>query len=520
LNNDDPAYPRQEQKMKSISHLQRSILNSFVCVTLTLLALHAYAAGSVDFASGGATAAAPNGTPRTLIKGAQVNAGDTINTGPEGRVHIRFTDGAYSSIQPNTVFKIDTYVFNGRADGNEKGLFSLVKGGLRTVTGAIGRTNRQNYAVDTPAATIGIRGTAYSAFVNEDGLKVSVGQGIVSVINPAGDLSIAAGQTAFVGSRLTTPVMTPEKVLLPRLQAPSAPSEPPPQIVLGDRRDATGSNAGVSMPVIASGNGFFFAFAASDALGEPFYPRSFGNAAVNFDNRGALLNATTVRIDPEDSVFNVSLAGGMAQDVWSDTLIGLGRLTGLVNARIPDDGARQFDRDYQDNQALHYVTGIPTPTANLPNAGTKIDFGLIASTRPTAFFPGQPNTTVLGTVEAGTASIIFGSPQLELASSLKLDVRINIPSPTTASNLMYNLGDGTYQQINSLPTFSSRGASGTCNGSSCSVAYDGFLSGPAAERLGLAYEIKDGVNLVKGALAFRSTGTTPPPISSPLPGGS
>jgi FecR protein len=500
--------------MKAVLAFNRSFRNTFLFACLTLLSLHAYAAGSVDFASGGATAMAPNGTPRTLAKGAQVNAGDTINTGPEGRVHIRFTDGAYSSIQPNTVFKIDTYVFNGRADGNEKGLFSLVKGGLRTVTGAIGRTNRQNYAVDTPAATIGIRGTAYSAFVNEDGLKVSVGQGIVSVINPAGDLSIAAGQTAFVGSRLTTPVMTPEKVLLPRLQAPSAPSEPPPQIVLGDRRDATGSNAGVSMPVIASGSGFSVAFTGSDANGEqPMIGIAFRQDEVttNFDNKGALISAS----NPNG---NLALAAGVVQDVWSDTLIGLGRSTGLVTGMFEDpmqEVSVTIDANYAANQGLHYVAGIPTPMANLPTSATEINYGLVGSTRPTAFFAGQPGTTVLGTVDSsGTAKVTLGGGYV--VPTLRLDVSISIPmSPTTAAQT-YNLGE---QQISGVPTFFASGTA-TC-GAECSapVSYSGFLSGPAAERLGVVYKI-NGSALVQGALAFKeSSRGTPvlPPTTAIFP---
>ena len=42
--------------------------------------------------------------------------------------------------------------------------------GLRTITGLVGRSNRDNYKVTTAVATIGIRGTEYTgAFTPGDG---------------------------------------------------------------------------------------------------------------------------------------------------------------------------------------------------------------------------------------------------------------------------------------------------------------------------------------------------------------
>jgi hypothetical protein len=62
-------------------------------------------------------------------------------------------------MQPRTEFRIDEYQFAGKADGSERGFFSLLKGGFRSITGIIGRANKDSYGIRTPAATIGIRGT-------------------------------------------------------------------------------------------------------------------------------------------------------------------------------------------------------------------------------------------------------------------------------------------------------------------------------------------------------------------------
>ncbi|MBK8523518.1 MAG: FecR domain-containing protein [Betaproteobacteria bacterium] len=122
-----------------------------------------YAAGpaQIDFAAGGVTAVNSTGAQRPLTKGAEVSNGDTIRTGEGGRAQVRFSDGALVSLQPATEFRIDNYQFANKPDGQEKGFFSLLKGGMRTITGLIGRSNRDNYKVTTSVATIGIRGTEY-----------------------------------------------------------------------------------------------------------------------------------------------------------------------------------------------------------------------------------------------------------------------------------------------------------------------------------------------------------------------
>src|SRR5690606_12605071 len=88
------------------------------------------AAGRVEFAIGGATAISATGAARPLTKGADINSGDTIKT-TDGRVQVRFTDGGYMSLQPNTEFIVENYAYDGKQDGSERGFFRLVEGGLR-----------------------------------------------------------------------------------------------------------------------------------------------------------------------------------------------------------------------------------------------------------------------------------------------------------------------------------------------------------------------------------------------------
>lgn len=156
------------------------------------------AAGKVEFASGGAAVQGADGSSKTLAKGMEINQGDTILTGA-GRAQVKFTDGGYISFQPNTQFKVEEYNFNGKQDGTEKGFFRLIEGGLRAITGLVGRQNRPAYRMATPVATIGIRGSYYLAEFREK-LKTHVGQGSIYIFNDQGDIILFAGQSAEVGS--------------------------------------------------------------------------------------------------------------------------------------------------------------------------------------------------------------------------------------------------------------------------------------------------------------------------------
>jgi hypothetical protein len=166
--------------------------------------MYSYAAAAkVEFAVGGVTALNSDGRSRALTKGAEINAGDTIQTA-DGRAQVRFSDGGYISLQPNTEFKVEDYSFSGKADGTEKGFFNLVKGGLRAITGAIGHTNKQAYRVNTPVATIGIRGTEFLAQYDTK-LLVKVGNGAVYMVNQGGDIILFKGQVGEVGSSNSKP---------------------------------------------------------------------------------------------------------------------------------------------------------------------------------------------------------------------------------------------------------------------------------------------------------------------------
>ncbi|PTQ88882.1 FecR domain-containing protein [Agitococcus lubricus] len=171
----------------------KGLLSAMVAAFVSGHAL-ADVAGRVNFVSGEVSAVASDGSRRSLAKGDLVNSGERLETG-KGRLQIRFTDGSFLSLQPNTVFGLESYSY--AKDKPEQGslLFNFVRGGMRTVSGAIGKINRANYKVKTPVATIGIRGTGYAGTMSNGVLVVSVNKGIVNLTNDFGSSNVSAGQT-------------------------------------------------------------------------------------------------------------------------------------------------------------------------------------------------------------------------------------------------------------------------------------------------------------------------------------
>lgn len=162
----------------------------------------------------------------TVIRGAQsiegkrgieVLAGDAVKTGAASNAQIRMNDGGVMALRPNTEFKIDEFTFSGRADGQEKATVSLVKGGVRAVTGAIGRGNRDNLKVNAVVATVGIRGTGFNIVFCDaacratapqarEGLYAGVFEGKIAIANSAGSTDdLGVNRFAYVADATTAP---------------------------------------------------------------------------------------------------------------------------------------------------------------------------------------------------------------------------------------------------------------------------------------------------------------------------
>lgn len=159
------------------------------------------AAAQVVFASGTATVRdkAPGSPPAPLTRGISLHEEQVISTGSDGRAQLRFSDGATLSLNADSEFAIDRYRFAPERPEEAQGFFSLIKGGLRTITGLIGKARRENYRMNTVVATIGIRGTDYSInYLPGGGISVTTHGGQVEVCNNGGCVLVGPGENARV----------------------------------------------------------------------------------------------------------------------------------------------------------------------------------------------------------------------------------------------------------------------------------------------------------------------------------
>lgn len=185
----------------------------FVCaaVAAALLAGAAHAnTGSVSQLSGTLSVRKADGSVRILSQKSEVTSGDTLNTERDTYAQIRFSDGGQITLKPGTSVKIEEFKFSEEKPQEDSFLFSLVKGGLRAVTGIVGKRSRDNFRMNTATATIGVRGTTFTAddcLTRRDGdcgplepaVHVSVVDGEVIVKNAQGELACPAGTFCRIG---------------------------------------------------------------------------------------------------------------------------------------------------------------------------------------------------------------------------------------------------------------------------------------------------------------------------------
>ena len=222
-----------------------------------LAPLLAFGQATVQNLSGTLSVQRPDGSLRALAERSNVFVGDVISTERDSYAQLRFTDGGQVTLRPNTQLKIETYTYEeGRPDRDNLAM-QLFKGGLRSLTGLIGKrtTNRNAYRMVTSTATIGIRGTDYSAIdipvpppgrsaptnLPPPGVYVTVADGQVAFISGGVEQLVGIGQVGFSSNINLPPTLVPPPPNLPQVS-------PPPSF--GQALKPTSINAGLSMECV------------------------------------------------------------------------------------------------------------------------------------------------------------------------------------------------------------------------------------------------------------------------------
>ena len=461
----------------------------------------------------GEVSAVRGGREIRLQTAAPVEAGDRVRTGAASNAQIRLTDESIVALRPETEFVFTEYRYAGKDDGSERAFFRLLKGGLRTITGFVGRHNHQNYGIETATATIGIRGTHYVLMLceqnclNADGSRApdglygnatgfSFGTNRVSATNKTGETVFGVNQPFHVPDINTEPrrLIAPPDFLADRLpgrdrnqakgpgkegvqEATGGTSDgraaailPPPESlpdVATQQRDSTGQLAvlGTPLPNVGNGGVTYFLSAVSSVS------NALVDASLTADAQGHLASFNDGQITGASS--------GGATDVGSNPAAGNLHWGMWPTANV--SGSVTY---------LHYIVGdVPS----LPNTGV-FDYSPIGGTRPT-------NAAGLtGAFLAGSVRVDFGLKDLQL------------------NNWQVGFNGATYTQSGPASTRfpSSPGFSGAmtwaCTGTSCgstggavSGNYAGSFTGAGATGVGIVYGVFDTGNngQIIGAQGFK-----------------
>ncbi len=165
--------------------VQRELRRIVTLVTLVMLVTlvifagqkaEAKEAGKAIFVKG--PVSAERDPPVPLAKGDAVLVADAIVTGEAARAQLQMLDGAKVAIRSNSRFLIEEFLYPSgepvpegtpvASVSGDRAVYRLIKGGFRSITGAIGKENEADYEVRTPVGVLGIRGTDYTALLCQD----------------------------------------------------------------------------------------------------------------------------------------------------------------------------------------------------------------------------------------------------------------------------------------------------------------------------------------------------------------
>jgi hypothetical protein len=116
------------------------------------------------------TGTPPSAPPRQLVIGQDIVFRERINTEVKGQTQILFLDESALSVGPSSDLTIDEFVYDPHTDTGKMAL-STTRGVFRYVGGTISKAEGA-VTVDTPVATIGIRGGAFLLRLTRDELEV------------------------------------------------------------------------------------------------------------------------------------------------------------------------------------------------------------------------------------------------------------------------------------------------------------------------------------------------------------
>jgi hypothetical protein len=186
--------------------------------------------GRLYLAQGQTMVTSVGGQPRVLNVGDPVYLGNTVESAAPGFATLVMSDETRIVLNAGSHYTVTTYRYNAKVPESGNMLTNLVKGGIRVVTGLVGRRKPEKVTFNTVTATIGIRGTnfdircapsgsgdsqAYDPVVSgpvscDQALYASTRDGEIEIRSGQFKLLVPKGQTGYVDAPGAIPVLLSE----------------------------------------------------------------------------------------------------------------------------------------------------------------------------------------------------------------------------------------------------------------------------------------------------------------------
>jgi hypothetical protein len=156
---------------------------------------------------------------------------DTVRT-TEGKVGITFADDTKVQVNENSRLVIDDFVYDPKSKTGKLAL-NMASGTVRYASGAIAHNSTNKVAINTPTATIAVRGTDFTATVDELGVSTiillpscrlgykSMDECVTGVIDVITDAGIVTLNIAFQATRVESRNNPPPKPVILKLSEDS-----------------------------------------------------------------------------------------------------------------------------------------------------------------------------------------------------------------------------------------------------------------------------------------------------------
>jgi len=206
--------------MTRFDELKRAIAKAAVIVVCALLPAISSASQDADAMKAGDTTStstrssggkvyvvngdvfvARGNNPAHRVEGNEALVSNTlVTTVANSSALLKFDDGQTVTMQPDSSFQVREYRYDANRIENSNIVFSMLKGGMRFVTGLIGKARKQAFRLAAPNATIGIRGTDFMVVMADKAMYSQVLTGKITMTNAAGMKIVGAGQSAVVST--------------------------------------------------------------------------------------------------------------------------------------------------------------------------------------------------------------------------------------------------------------------------------------------------------------------------------